>query len=245
MNRYLSALILCVLPVFVKAGPNVTWRQLLSTPTINNLGLLGDPEQFARVVPPRAIPTKGLPFFTDKVKAVYESFDNPPTAHYFFCNVYYTPQQSGFLEERGFDTSNRWLGGKPYGYDFYQATRMEGFSRLSTPLYGRPYLAYTGKSYSKILGDHGNELKDRESIAIHRGNYLFGHASRVWILDPHIYNQFGAIRFQVADTGGGLWRSQIDLYWGEDDPMGPGPGIWRPASCDTSTRWTVPCLIFK
>jgi len=245
MFRYLSILLVSLIGSQAIAAPNVTWRQLLSTHTTNNYGLLGDAEKFARVVPPKAYPVKGLPYFTDKLKAVYETFDSPPTAHYFSTTVYYTPHQNGFREERGFDVTQKWLGGKPYGYDFYTATRMEGFSRLKNVTNGLPYLSYQGKRYSKILGDHGNELKDRESIAINRKNSIFGYSSRVWILDPHIYNQFGAIRFQVADTGYGLAKSQIDIYWGEDDPSGPGLGIWRPASCDTSTRWIVPCLIFK
>lgn len=245
MYRFIILIFVLSASAYVAAAPNVTWRQLLQTNTTNNYGLLGDAEKFARVVPPRAYPAKGLPFFTDKLKAVYESFDNPPTAHYFCTTVYYTPQQNGFREERGFDVSRKWLGGKPYGHDFYIATRMEGFSRLKYSTNGLPYLNYQGKRYSKILGDHGNELKDRESIAINRSNSLFGYSSRVWILDPQIYNQFGAIRFQVADTGFGLAKSQIDIYWGEDDPSGPGGGVWRPASCDTSSRWTVPCLIFK
>lgn len=249
-NQYRKCVIVSLLltifgMVGATAGPQVTWRQLLMTPTQNTSGFFSDAEKFAKVVPPRAMPAKGLPFFTDKLKAVYETFENPPTCYYFFTTVYYTPHQKGFREERGFDTSPRWLGGREYGYDFYQATRMEGFSRLENPPKGVQYLAYTGRMYSQILGDHGNELKDRESVAIHRGNGLFGKASRVWILDPQIYNQFGAIRYIVGDTGGGLWRSQIDLYWGEDDPMGPGPGIWRPASCDTSTRWIVLCLIWR
>ncbi len=247
MNRYLYLLFLLSLAILsppADAGPKVTWRQLLATPTHERSGFLQTPESFARVVPPRAMPAKGLPFFTEKLEQVYQTFDSPPTTHYFFTTVYYTPHQGGFLAERGFDTSQRWLGGKPYGYDFYQATRMEGFSRLKDTTY-LPYLNYQGKRYAKILGDHGNELIDRESVAVHRGNSLLGYHSRLWILDPLIYNQFGAIRFKIADTGGGLWKSQIDLYWGEDDPMGPGPGIWRPASCDTSTRWVVPTLIFR
>jgi hypothetical protein len=32
----------------------------------------------------------------------------------------------------------------------------------------------------------------------------------------------------VVDTGGGLRRWQIDLYWGEDEPLGPGRLMARP-----------------
>ena len=64
-------------------------------------------------------------------------------------------------------------------------------------------------------------------------------------MDHEIYNEFGAVRMEVGDTGGGLYKSQIDLYWGEDDPLGPGIDVWRPASCDVAVRWIVPVLIWK
>ena len=228
------------------AGPKVTWRQILMTPEPPLVGLLESQEAFvSEIGPPKAIAAEGIPMFTEKLRAVNETFDNPPTAHYFFCTVYYTPKQSGFTEEAGFDTTKKSLGSRRYGMDFYLATRIEGFSRLVNPPKGLPYVSYTGRFHSRILGNRGNVLRDRESVAVHRGNPLFGKASRVWILDPHLYNQFGAIRFQVGDTGGGLYRSQIDLYWGEDEPLGPGPDMWRPASCDVPVSWIVPCLIWK
>ncbi|MEO0445687.1 MAG: hypothetical protein AAF191_06375, partial [Verrucomicrobiota bacterium] len=110
---------------------------------------------------------------------------------------------------------------------------------------GKNYLNYQGKYHPRILGNRNNTLQPRESIAVHRYNPLFGKGTRAWILDPELYHQFGAIRYQVGDTGGGLFRSQIDLYWGEDDPLGPGPDIWRPASCDVAVRWVVPVLVWK
>jgi len=178
----------------------------------------------------------------------YETFANPPESHYFFCTVYYTPRESGFRRDRGFDVSPATLsglGGRRYGADFLKATRVEGFSRLAEPVGGRPYLAYNGRFYSRILGNRNNTLQPRESIAVHRRNPLFGKTTRVWILDPAIYHQFGAVRYQVGDTGGGLFRSQIDVYWGEDDPLGPGPDIYRPASCDVAVRWIVPALVWR
>ena len=147
----------------------------------------------------------------------------------------------------GFNTTPatlRGLGGRKYGADFLKATYVEGFSRLAEPVRGRPYLSYDGKFHTRILGNRNNTLLDRESIAVHRGNPLFSKTTRTWILDPAMYNQFGATRFQVGDTGGGLFRSQIDLYWGEDDPLGPGSDIWRPASCDVAVSWIVPVLVW-
>ncbi len=225
----------------------MTWREILAAP-IPDEGLLDSAESFAEVVPLRHVPVKGIRFFTEVLKDVYETFESPPETHYFFCTVYYTPREAGFTEERGFNTtpdSLRALRSKKYGADFVKATYVEGFSRLAEPVGGRPYLSYDGKFHTRILGNRNNTLIDRESIAVHRGNPLFGKTTRAWILDPQLYNQFGAVRFQVGDTGGGLFRSQIDLYWGEDDPLGPGADIWRPASCDVAVRWIVPVLVWE
>jgi len=224
----------------------VGWRELLDTP-LPQEGLLGDPAEFASVVPERAVAAEGIRSFTEVLEAVYETFDSPPTTHYFFCTVYYTPREIGFTEARGFDTEPDTLGAlteRTYPADFLRATYVEGFGRVAEPVNGKPYLSYRGRFHDRILGNRNNTLQDRESIAVHRRNPLFGRDNRVWILDPHLYNQFGAVRFQVADTGGGLFRSQIDLYWGEDDPLGPGADIWRPASCDVAVRWIVPALVW-
>ncbi|MEX2578494.1 MAG: hypothetical protein WD342_05500 [Verrucomicrobiales bacterium] len=236
---------------FLVALPNVlsaevTWREILATPLVEK-GLLSSPEAFASVVPPRAVAPEGIRPFTEVLKAVYETFDSPPETHYFFCTVYYTPREGGFTDERGFNTapaSLRALPSRKYPADFVKATYMEGFGRLAEPVGERPYLSYDGKFHTRILGNRNNTLIDRESIAVHRGNPLFGKSNRVWILDPELHNQFGAVRYRVGDTGGGLFRSQIDLYWGEDDPLGPGADIWRPASCDVAVRWIVPVLVW-
>jgi hypothetical protein len=39
---------------------------------------------------------------------------------------------------------------------------------------------------------------------------------------------FGSTSWKIGDTGGGLRRWQIDLYWGEDEPLGPGKLLARP-----------------
>ena len=253
MVRYLSTSITLLQGVMVStpflhaAGPDVTWQEILATP-IAHEGLLEKPEKFAAVVPPRAVASKGIRPFTEVLRAVYETFDSPPETHYFFCTVYYTPRESGFTKERGFNVSPdslRALPSQKFGADFVRATYVEGFGRLAEPVNGRPYLSYDGKFHTRILGNRNNTLQDRESIAVHRRNPLFTKTTRAWILDPEFYNQFGAIRFQVGDTGGGLFRSQIDLYWGEDDPLGPGADIWRPASCDVAVRWVVPVLVWR
>jgi hypothetical protein len=244
--EWVAATLLLVAGPLAASGPEVTWREILATP-LESDGLLATAESFTDVVPERAVAIEGIRSFTEVLRAIYETFDDIPETHYFFCTVYYTPREKGFTEDRGFNATPatlKGLGGRKYGADFLKATYVEGFSRLAEPVKGRPYLSYDGKFHTRILGNRNNTLLDRESIAVHRGNPLFGNTTRTWILDPAMYNQFGATRFEVGDTGGGLYRSQIDLYWGEDDPLGPGSDIWRPASCDVAVSWIVPVLVW-
>ena len=222
----------------------VTWQELINTRTPGE-GLLATPEEFADIVPPRAVPTEGLRFFTEVLAAIYDTFSEPPESHYFFCTVYYTPLETGFTADRGFNLSPKAMkgsGGRRFASDFIRATVMEGFARLAEPINGKPYLAYNGKLHARILGNRGNELVPRESIAVNTKNPLVPSGRKVWVLDPEVYNQFGATLYRVGDTGGGLFQNQIDLYWGEDDPRGPGSGVARAASCDLSVKWIVPVL---
>lgn len=236
-----AALALTVLPA---TASKVTWQELLNT-TLPVAGLLEKPEDFASVVPPQAVPAEGLRFFTDMMRDLYATFAQPPESRYFFCTIYYTPLESGFDAARGFDltpTVMKGSGGRKFAADFVRAVVMEGFGRLAEPVGGKLYLAYSGRLHQRILGNRSNELVPRESIAVNTKNPLVPSGRKVWILDPEVYNQFGAALYSVADTGGGLFRNQIDLYWGEDDPRGPGSGVARAASCDVAVKWIVPVL---
>jgi 3D (Asp-Asp-Asp) domain-containing protein len=133
-------------------------------------------------------------------------------------------------------------GGRKFAADFVRSVIMEGFGRLAEPVGDKPYLAYNGRFHSRILGNRNNELVPRYSIAVNTKNPLMPSGRKVWVLDPELYNQFGAALHEVHDTGGGLFRNQIDLYWGEDNPRGPGSGIARAASCDVAVRWIVPVI---
>ena len=245
--RVCEQLAMISVALLVSATPlraTVTWQELINNNTPAE-GLLGTAEDFADIVPPQAVPTEGLRFFTDVMRTLYDTFSAPPDTHYFFCTVYYTPFETGFTADRGFDLTPRPMkgaGGRRFGADFIRATIMEGFARLAEPVDDKPYLAYNGKFHAKILGNRGNELVPRESIAVNTKNPLVPSGRKVWVLDPEVYNQFGAALYRVDDTGGGLFRNQIDLYWGEDDPRGPGSGVARAASCDLSVKWIVPVL---
>lgn len=238
----------CQTAFLIAAPSDVTWREILTIRETQE-GLLADASSFPEIAPPQSQAVEGIRSYTEALADVYETFDDPPEAHYFFCTIYYTPRESGFTKERGFNmtpTKPRGLS-RSFSSDFVKATSVEGFGRMAENSGSSPYLKYDGTwGYrSRILGNRNNTLQDRESIAVHRRNPLFSPGVRVWILDPALYNTFGAMRYQTADTGGGLYRSQIDVYWGEDDPLGPGIDIWRPATCDVAVRWVVPVLIWK
>jgi len=246
MRRFNRGALLALLAAAASPSPAsvVTWQELINTPRPAG-GLFESPERFAEVVPPQAMPAEGLRFFTEMMRDLYETHEEPPASRYFFCTVYYTPLETGFVADQGFDLTPKPMkgsGGRKFAADFVRAVVMEGFGRLAEPVKGKPYLAYNGSFHSRILGNRNNELVPRHSIAVNTKNPLVPSGRKVWVLDPEIYNQFGAALYEVGDTGGGLFRNQIDLYWGEDNPRGPGSGIARAASCDLSVRWIVPVI---
>lgn len=246
MRRFRAAILAAgaALAAAPAEASRVTWQELIrATPPAE--GLSATPKEFADIVPPRAIPAEGLRFFTEVVRSLYETLDEPPESHYFFCTIYYTPLQTGLTAERGFNMKPAVMkgsGGRMFPSDFVRAVVMEGFGRMAEPVGGKDYLAYNGRIHTRILGNRNNELVPRESVAANTKNPLVPSGRMVWVLDPEIYNQFGAALYRVDDTGGGLYRNQIDLYWGEDDPRGPGSGLARAASCDLSVKWIVPVL---
>jgi hypothetical protein len=147
--------------------------------------------------------------------------------YFVVCTVYYTPKESGFTAERGFDVTPvaaRGLKGRKFGRDFLDAVKLEGFGRISEPNNGRNYIRYQGRgSYSfaeQPLGRGTTVLVPRQSVAA-RGLKLFKPGQVVVIEEPEIRKIFGSTEWTVADTGGGLRRWQLDLYWGEDEPLSP------------------------
>ena len=224
---------------------------LLNVAEPDEVGLLGDVGGFSKIGQPRESSASGRSF-ASVVEArrrhrVAMGLKALPT-YYLFCTVYYTPRESGFTEAGGFDMTletRSGLAGRKFPRSFLRATLTEGFGRIATPYKGMHYIKYDGRwGFAKhSLGNRNNVLKDRISAAVHRRNRLFGKGTRIAVLDSEVANTFGNIHFEAADTGGGLFHSQIDLYWGEDDPRGPGVGIFRPASCDVAVRWIVPVEI--
>ena len=145
----------------------------------------------------------------------------------FFCTIYYTPKESGFTAKRGFDITPvkaRGLGKHKYPRDFLRAVRKEGFGRLITPVEGHEYIRYAGHGRYAFaeapLDRDGDVLIPRRSCAISRHNRFLRQNDRLIISSPVIASQIGNDKWMVTDTGGGVHRLQIDLYWGEDEPRG-------------------------
>ena len=154
--------------------------------------------------------------------------------YFIVCTLYYTPKESGFTFERGFDATRMTkpgLHGRTYPRDFLRSVKKEGYGRITTPVNGRSYIHYNGGSYSFAgpPSGGGGTLVARFSAAarlsgpLHRGLILETPAAEV-------QRVFGSSRWKIIDTGGGLRRWQIDCYYGEDEPLGPGRLMARPRS---------------
>ena len=176
---------------------------------------------------------------------------SPPPGTYpyiFLCTLYYTPRESGFTQEGGFDMTPETkpgLEGKQLPRDFLRAVRVEGFGRLKEPHRNMKYIKYDGRwGYkNRALGNRNNTLVERMSCAAHRRSSVLKKRSRLTTLSPLVRDVFDSIHWETADTGGGLHKWQLDLYWGEDDPRGPGRNVTRPAGTDFEYELFVPVLL--
>ena len=67
--------------------------------------------------------------------------------YFVVCTLYYTPKESGFTFQRGFDATpvtKPGLHGRTYPRDFLRSVKKEGFGRINTPVNGRNYIRYSG-----------------------------------------------------------------------------------------------------
>jgi hypothetical protein len=71
-------------------------------------------------------------------------------------------------------------------------------------------------------------LIPRFSAAIKSTQGSLRHGAIVETESPDVQKVFRSNRWKIMDTGGGLRRWQIDCYYGEDEPLGPGRFMGRP-----------------
>lgn len=153
--------------------------------------------------------------------------------YFIVCTVYYTPKESGFTFERGFDATpvtKPGLHGRRYPRDFLRSVKKEGVGRIVTPVDGRHYIHYNGGSYSFASqpSSGAGALIPRFSAAAKLGQSGLRRGTLIETFSPKAQETFGSTRWKIVDTGGGLRRWQIDCYYGEDEPLGPGRMMARP-----------------
>jgi hypothetical protein len=102
--------------------------------------------------------------------------------------------------------------------------KLEGFGRLKEPVNGRNYIRYVSRgryAFARVpLGSRGNILVPRQSCAISTRNPYLRQRMVLQTSSPSIEAVTGSKEWHAADTGGGIHPLQIDLYWGEDEPLG-------------------------
>jgi len=109
--------------------------------------------------------------------------------------------------------------------------KKEGFGRIVTPVNGRNYIRYNGGDSYAFASDPtggGGVLVPRFSAAMKSAHGSLRHGAIVETESPEVQKVFHSNRWKIMDTGGGLRRWQIDCYYGEDEPLGPGRFMGRP-----------------
>ena len=154
--------------------------------------------------------------------------------YFVVCTLYYTPVESGFTFERGFDATpvtKSGLHGRKYSRDFLRSVKKEGFGRIVTPVDERHYIRYNGDdsfAFASRPTGGGGVLVARYSAAAKLGQSGLRHGATIETESPIVQKVFGSTRWKIIDTGGGLRQWQMDCYYGEDEPLGPGKFMGRP-----------------
>jgi hypothetical protein len=156
----------------------------------------------------------------------------------FHCTLYYTPSEFGVTKEGGFDTTPETkpgLGAHLFPADFLRAVRVEGFGRIKAPIDGKSYIRYWSNEWGFIeqpVDNRQRPLIARKSCAIAHPFDLVKPEVTIRIRCPNLPVHFNNLLWQVNDTGSGLGERQLDLYWGEDTPLGPGKKLFQPRGFD-------------
>src|SRR6266581_8795620 len=118
--------------------------------------------------------------------------------YFVVCTLYYTPKESGFTFERGFDATpvtKAGLHGRTYPRDFLRSVKKEGVGRIVTPVNGRNYIRYNGGG-SFAFASHptggGGILVDRYSAAIKSTQGSLRHGAIVETSSPEVQKIFGS-----------------------------------------------------
>ena len=165
---------------------------------------------------------------------VVETYENT-----FVTTVYYTPRESGFTNSGGFNTeleTRPGLGGRRFPRDFLKAVEMEGFGRIEQPVDGKHYIAYYGGTWKfaeKPVDAKGRPLEPKQSAAVDEGHGKLKPGAEFKLEFENVGGTIERKTWKVTDTGSGLKEKQIDLYWGEADPKGPGTLITMPENAPT------------
>ena len=148
--------------------------------------------------------TGTFPNLAEEIAATYHGV--------FQGTVYYTVLESAFMEGSGFDLTPATKPGlldRVFAKDFLKAVEVEGFGRMKTAVEGNQYVSCCRGQWSYA----------REPLRLQA-------SFRVWAAG--LPQAFLEARWEVCDTGSGLKPGQIDFYWGEDVPLGPGRMLSRP-----------------
>ena len=123
------------------------------------------------------------------------------------------------------------LHGHMYPRDFLRSVKKEGFGRITAAVNGRNYIRYNGGgsfAFASRPTGGGGALVARLSAAAKPGQSGLRHGAIIETPSSTVRQIFGSTRWKIVDTGGGLRRWQVDLYYGEDEPLGPGQFMGLP-----------------
>src|SRR6266480_6341071 len=131
------------------SGRNLDWRnnrigfrRLIAK--IAGLGILAAPCSQLRADIPWPEVVQRLAYENEKLARRPQGHNGE---YFVVCTLYYTPVESGFTFERGFDATpvtKPGLHGRIYPRDFLRSVKKEGFGRIVTPVNGRHYIRYNG-----------------------------------------------------------------------------------------------------
>src|SRR5256885_13632947 len=136
--------------------------------------------------------------------------------YFVVCTLYYTPKESGFTFERGFDATpvtKPGLHGQKYPRDFLRSVKKEGFGRVPEPVNGRNYIRYNGGdsyAFASNPTGGGGVLVPRFSAALKLTQGSLRRGAIVETESADVDKIFRSNRWKIMDTGGGLRRWQID-----------------------------------